>query len=120
MRVAARGAKEGSMVVPTVKDTRVAASSMLEGMRCGCTAEMAMAPLDAAWLLKFGTPRAWRSLPGDYEDAALRLKNGSCEDDEPSQVFRIALPRARGEHGRPDRVSHSRDSLIDDRTPLCA
>jgi hypothetical protein len=84
MRVAARGAKEGSMVVPTVKDTRVAASSMLEGMRCGCTAEMAMAPLDAAWLLKFGTPRAWRSLPGDYEDAAMRLKNGSCEDDEPN------------------------------------
>jgi hypothetical protein len=28
--------------------------------------------------------------------AALRLKNGSCEDDEPSQVFRIVLPRERG------------------------
>ena len=47
--------------------------------------------------------------------AALRLKNGSCEDDEPSQVFRIAPPRERGEHGRPDRERHSRGSLIDDR-----
>jgi hypothetical protein len=75
---------------------------------------------DASLRLRLGTPRAWRSLSRDYEDAALRLKNGSCEDDEPSQVFRIALPRARGEHGRPDRVSHSRDTLIDDRTPLCA
>ena len=36
-------AKEGSMVVSTVKDTRVAASSMLEGKPCGCTAEIAMA-----------------------------------------------------------------------------
>jgi hypothetical protein len=31
----------------------------------------------------------------DYEDAAVRLKNGSCEDDEPSQFARSALPRAR-------------------------
>jgi hypothetical protein len=30
-----RRAKEGSMVVPTVKDTRVAASSMIEGKPCG-------------------------------------------------------------------------------------
>ena len=70
--------------------------------------------------LKFGTPRAWRALPGDYEDAALRLKSGSCEDDEPSQGFRIALPRERGEHGRPDRERHWRGSLIDARTPLGA
>jgi hypothetical protein len=39
---------------------------------------------NAALRLKFGTPRAWRSLPQDHEDAALRLKNGSCEDDEPN------------------------------------
>ena len=40
---------------------------------------------NAALPLKFGTPRAWQSLPQDHEDAALRLKLGSCEDDEPSQ-----------------------------------
>ena len=56
----------------------------------------------------------------DYEDAAVRLKNGSCEDDEPSQGIRIALPRERGEHGRPDRERHWRSSLIDARTPLGA
>jgi hypothetical protein len=39
---------------------------------------------NAALRLKFGTPRAWRSLPRDHEDAALRLKLGSCEDDEPN------------------------------------
>ncbi len=52
-------------------------------------------------------------------DAALRLKNGSCEDDEPSQGFQIALPREAGEHGRLDRVRHSRGTLNDDMTPLC-
>ena len=31
--------------------------------------------------------------PGDYEDAAWRLKNGSCEDDEPSQVAKRAAAR---------------------------
>jgi hypothetical protein len=67
---------------------------------------------NAALQLSLGTPRAWRSLPGDYEDAALRLKNGSCEDDEPSQVFRIAPPRERGEHGRPDRGRHWPGYLI--------
>jgi hypothetical protein len=35
-----------------------------------------------------------------------------CEDDEPSQGSRIALPRERGEHGRPDRGRHWPGSLI--------
>jgi hypothetical protein len=54
----------------------------------------------------FGTPRAWRS--GYYEDAALRLKFGSCEDDGPSQCFesRCRVVGERGEHSRLDCERH--------------
>jgi hypothetical protein len=38
---------------------------------------------NAALRLRLGTPRAWRSLPGDYEDAAARLNNGPCETMTP-------------------------------------
>ena len=78
------------MVVPTVDGTGVATSSM---MKSRLAAE--------AWDAK-GLACPTR----DYEDAALRLKNGSCEDDEPSQGFRIAVPREGGEHGRLDRERH--------------
>ena len=43
-----------------------------------------------------------------YEDAALRLKFGSCEDDGPSQCFesRCRAVGERGEHSRLDCERH--------------
>jgi len=56
------------MVVSTVKDTRVAASSMMK----------------SRFAAEIWDAKGLACLTRDYEDAALRLKNGSCEDDEPN------------------------------------
>ena len=101
-RAAARWAKEGSTVVPTVKDTGVAISLACEQRpaqlqsigrailrhgpnikhrRCGMTVRHLSAKTAKT------TPGACTTgtvmLPSD---AALRLKFGSCEDDGPSRI----------------------------------